>query len=158
MKTCIFLICLLGCFNHQIYAQQSPVSSGGDAKSASGSFSFSYGQISYTEIETNSISICQGVQQAFEIYDLGFSLGSNTNLKLSVFPNPFSSYVNLKIDNLDRSTLESSVFDAAGRLLSTQKIKQRETKINIDFLPSAVYFIVITDAGKMIKSFKVVKK
>ena len=66
MKRYIFTTVIALC-TMATFAQQGFVSTGGDAKSASGSISFSVGQLDYNFFSNNSILVIEGLQQPFEI-------------------------------------------------------------------------------------------
>ena len=153
MKAGLLVIFLIIFFN--LNAQQGTVTSGGVAIGNNGTISYTIGQIFYYSYNGSSKIISDGLQQPYEISEI-FS-NSNISLKMKVFPNPIKSFVILRIENLDRTTLECKLIDASGKVLSNQKVTQVETRLAMDYLPSAVYFLSVTDSDRLIKSFKIVK-
>ena len=90
------------------------------------------------------------------------SLGVDTIVKneaVSVYPNPFSSSVNIMIT--DASQLNKSelvLYDMLGRQVRTTAITQQLTTLSTDNLPSGMYFYKVTADGKTIQSGKLVSK
>ena len=140
-----------------VSAQQSAAVSGGQATGSGGTLSFSIGQVAYTSATGSGGTITQGVQQPFEIITLGTDNFSEITLIMSVFPNPTSSFVNLKVDNYNFENLAFYLMDISGKQLQTQKIDSSETQIQMENLPQAIYFLNVIDNNKQIKSFKINK-
>lgn len=159
MKTTTrLLVCLLlGASLTNVQAQEAPVATGGNASNASGSVDYSIGQIVYSTNSGVTGSVSQGIQQPYEIFTLGTDNFPNISLQMVVYPNPTTSSVSLKIEGLTFSTLEYQLFDLKGRQISNQKISQSETQIPLENLPSATYFLNVSDRNKTIKSFKIIK-
>ena len=158
MKTTKLLVCLLiGISLTNVQAQQTTIPSGKMASSLSGNINYSVGQTDYTTNSNPTGSLSQGVQQPYEIFSLGTNDFPNISLKMLVYPNPTVALVNLKIENLSSNALEYHLFDMTGKQISSQKINQAETQIPLENLPSATYFLNVSDNNKIIKSFKIIK-
>jgi hypothetical protein len=140
-----------------IFAQQATLASGREFSSVNGSLSYSVGQIDYETNLNPTGSLSQGVQQPYEIFTLGINDFPNINLKMLVYPNPTTTYFNLKIEDLSFNTLEYHLLDITGKEITNQKIYQSETQIPLENLPNATYFLNISDNSKTIKSFKIIK-
>ncbi len=140
-----------------IHAQQTTIASGKSISSINGNLSYSIGQISFTTISNPTGAISQGVQQPFEIYTLGTNDFQNISLKMSIYPNPTTTIVNLKINDLDSNSFEYQLFDLTGKQILNKKISQIETQIPLENLPTTTYFLYVSDNNKIIKSFKIIK-
>ena len=95
------------------------------------------------------------VQQAFEI---STTLGINEtsiNLELSVYPNPTTDYLTLKVEKTDN--LNYQLFDMQGRLIESKAVTSSSSNINLEGQPIATYFLKITKNNQLIKTFKVIK-
>ena len=90
------------CFSVNLSAQQAVVSAGAEAEGSGGTASFSIGQVFYNVSSGNNGYIVQGVQQPYEISVIS-SIHDAENIKLttSVFPNPVSEFLTLKIKDAD---------------------------------------------------------
>jgi hypothetical protein len=159
MKTTTkLLVCLFfGITFSSIHAQQTTIASGKSISSIDGNISYSVGQISYTTISNPTGTISQGVQQPFEIFTLGTNDFQNISLKISIYPNPTTTLVNLRIDDLDFISFEYQLFDVTGKQILNKKISQIETQIPLENLPAKAYFLNVSDNNKIIKSFKLIK-
>lgn len=159
MKSIIKLIvCLLIGLNiTKVQAQQAMIASGGTASSVNGNVSYSVGQITFTTISNPTGAISQGIQRPFEIYTLGSNDFQNISLKMSIYPNPSTTLVNLRIDDLDFNSYEYQLFDITGKQILNKKICQIVTQISLENLQVATYFLNVSDNSKTIKSFKIIK-
>ncbi len=98
----LVLFCLFG-FGFTIQAQNTIPASGGNASGGGGTVSYSVGQIVYTtNTSVSSGSVAQGVQQPFEISVItAIEQAEDITLVCSVYPNPASDFLTLKVENYD---------------------------------------------------------
>ncbi len=157
MKQKLFLVLLVSCF-FDGFSQSNSVSSGGTATGSNGSSTYTVGQVFYTTVTGSNGSVGQGVQQPYEITTLGNNNFPEIILQLKVSPNPTTSWVTLSIGDLDFDSVSFRLFDMQGRLISSQRIENIETRIDMEALPSAVYFLNVMDGAQVKKSFKIIKK
>ncbi|WP_439152888.1 T9SS type A sorting domain-containing protein [Winogradskyella sp.] len=140
-----------------IMAQESSNTSGGDATGNGGSVAYSVGQLVYTTNSNSSVTVTQGVQQAFEIFTLDIK-DNLFNLSLSVYPNPTLENITLQIGDYNSEKLSYQLFDMQGKQLSKGRIVAQQTQINMKSLPTATYFInVVNQENKKVQSFKIIK-
>lgn len=151
-----FLAFLLTMTISVIYAQEAVLTAGGDASSSSGSLAYSVGQVVYTTNSNTDGAVSKGVQQAFEIFTLSID-DNRLDILLSVYPNPTSSHINLRIDNQLSKDLSFQLYDLRGRLLSQGDITDKITQIDMQNLQSATYLLNVLQDHKRVKSFKVIK-
>ena len=137
-------------------AQQATLSSGGMA-TGSGSVAYSIGQIAYTTATNVSGSITQGVQQPIEIYTLGVDDFVNISLIMKAYPNPTQGDLTLEITDLKLENLTFQLIDLQGRSIENRKIANTNETIKMENLPSATYFLKVTNNNKEVKSFKIIK-
>ncbi len=140
-----------------VQAQESTNAAGGNATGSGGTVAYSVGQVAYTTNTDNSGSTAQGVQHAFEIFIVGVKEPA-LNVELMAYPNPTSDNLFLQIGNFNNEKLSYQIFDTQGKLLSNGKIKFPLTQVNMNNLPSAIYFIkVVNEDNKNVQSFKIIK-
>jgi hypothetical protein len=136
-------------------AQNNTVSAGGDASGSNGSVSYSVGQVFYTSAEGENGSISQGVQQA---YDIGVVTGvENRSIEATLFPNPTVGNVQLDIADFTQNTFEMNLFDAAGKLILSQKIAASTSLFSLNEYASGVYTLSIMKDKEQVKSFRIVR-
>lgn len=138
-------------------AQESANASGGDATGSGGTVAYSIGQIVYTTHTGSTGSVAQGVQQPYEISIVAGVEDHQISLNLKAFPNPTTNYLTLTIDNIELSNLNFQLFDISGKLLESKKIINTTEIIHMENLPSATYFLSVTNNNKELKTFKIVK-
>ena len=139
-----------------INAQEAVLTTGGDSSSSSGSLAYSVGQVVYTTNSNNDGTLSKGVQQAFEIFTLSID-DNRLDILLSVYPNPTTSHINLRIDDQLNKGLSYQLYDLRGRLLLQGDITDKITQVDMQKLQSATYMINILQDHKRVKSFKVIK-
>ena len=144
---------------YRLQAQEAVVSSGGNSTGVGGTVSYTIGQVLYiTSIDSNG-SVSQGVQQPFEISIVsGIEDGDKISL-YSVYPNPTSDILTLKVENYNGENLVYQLYDVNGKLLENNKIEGDKTSVSMNqFLPS-IYFLKVIDKNKKeVKTFKIIKK
>ena len=138
-----------------LHAQESPTAAGGEATGTGGTSSYSVGQVVYTTATGTNGSLAQGVQQPYEISVTIGIKETSINLELSVYPNPTTDYLTLKLDEFE--TLNFQLIDLQGKIIENKKISSTTTSINVENLPKALYFLNVTKNNKVVKSFKIIK-
>ena len=156
LKLCAVLLLGLGLSGLQ--AQESISSTGNNAIGSGGSASYSVGQVVYTTNTGTNGSVAQGVQQPFEIsVVVGIEEANDITLQCSVYPNPTTNFLMLKVENYDNIKLLYQLFDMQGKLLQTQKITDSQTSIVMSNLVPATYFVKVIEGNKEVKMFKIIK-
>ena len=141
-----------------IQAQQTIPTTGGNVLGFEGSVSYTVGQIEYTTNTGLTGSVAQGVQQPYEISTgIETEQGKEIKLVFSVYPNPATDFLTLKVENFSGSTLNYTLIDMSGKLIESKKIVDNETKIVMSKLAIATYFLEVYDNSKILKSFKIIK-
>jgi hypothetical protein len=154
-----FVAVLMLCSGMALEAQNAIPATGGNASGSGGSASFTVGQVVYTNnTSVSSGSTTQGVQQPFEISVItAIVQAESVSLVCSVYPNPVSEFLTLKIENYDRKSLFYKLFDADGKLLESKRVTGNETIISMTNLPPSLYFLKVIDNKKEIITFKIIK-
>jgi hypothetical protein len=159
MKRFIFiLVTSLFVLNASMQAQQVIASAGGYYTSAVNlTLSWTLGETiipSYGPV--NGLILTHGFQSVLQSVIVEENI--DTPVKVTVFPNPASDYLNISFaDPLD-AEVNLVLFDSEGKLFKTQVIEAATSEIQINFqdLPSGVYFLKMTK-GKLSNVYKVVK-
>jgi hypothetical protein len=151
ITTVAFLLLGLG----GLHAQESRSATGGEASGTGGTTSYTVGQMFYTTQTGTNESVAQGVQQPFEISTTVGINETTINLELSVYPNPTTNVLNLKVENVDG--LIYQLFDKQGKLLENKTVVNTNTTINVENLPSSTYFLKVTKNSQVTKTFKIIK-
>ena len=139
-----------------LHAQQAVIAAGGDVTGGGGSVSYSIGQTAYLTKTGNNNSITEGVQQPYEI---SVTVGINETgitLEMSVYPNPTTGYLILNVEISENLTYQ--LYDGLGRVIKKDIIKSNDTRIYLDDLANATYFLSVKSKDKTLKTFKIIKK
>ena len=137
--------------SHQVLS-----ATGGDATGSGGTVAFSVGQIVYTTNTGTTGYVAQGVEQAYEIYSVGIK-ETALNISLSVFPNPTSDFLTLKVEDYNNEALSYNLLDEQGKLVLNEQIITQDTQVAMSTLARGSYFINIVQANKKIQTFKIIK-
>ena len=82
-------------------------------------------------------------------------LSPNNNAGLSIYPNPASSFINIKNNN--GGAFDVSIYDISGRLLMEENSKQTITILDISKLASGIYSVYMTKDGQKINTKLVIQ-
>lgn len=143
-----------------LQAQEASTTAGSEAMGNGGTVSYSVGQVVYQANTGTNATIIQGVQQPFEISVVnGINQDQEINLECTVYPNPTSDYLTLKINSNVQTwhTLSVQLYDINGKLISQQQITANKTSIIVSNLLSAIYFLKISEGDIEVKTFKIIK-
>lgn len=142
-------------FHFVVHAQQSTVSSGGDATSTTGSVSFSIGQVSYGSAQATAGNINQGVQQPYLIVT---SLSEPSSLQHDwiVYPNPAHGQLTVHSTTGDKA-FHWSIFDSNGRLIKQHRSESSQAIIDLNDMSPAVYQLQITTIENITVQYKIIK-
>jgi len=138
-----------------LHAQETVSTTGGNATGVGGSLSYTVGQVFYSTNTGTTGSVLQGVQQPFEIYTTVGIHETDINLELSVYPNPTTNYLILKVEELEGITFQ--LFDLQGKVIENKKVMEMNTSIIMEELPKATYILKIAKNNKPVKTFKIIK-
>lgn len=136
-------------------AQESLNSAGGEIRIFGiGSNSFTIGQVFFNSYSDANYNLTEGVQHAYIVTTL-LSTDEKKLSLIKVFPNPVEDLLNVKIENNQK--FEFSLLDVQGKLIQKGNLLNNSI-INMKTLPSANYYLQLTDKNKEIKTFKIIKK
>jgi len=158
-KAIIFAVFLFWLSLTGLEAQATLSTTGGNVSGIGGSVSYSIGQMVYTTNKGEGWSLSSGVQQAYEIsIETEIKKTKGITLQCSVFPNPTTDIVKLKVEDFQMENLSYQLFDMSGKLLESKLVENVETSIAMDQHPSATYFLKVIQKNEVVKSFKIIKK
>jgi hypothetical protein len=138
-------------------AQQATTATGGDASGSGGTVAYSLGQIVYTTNTGTNGSVAQGVQQPYEISIVLGIEDNSINLELVAYPNPTNNFLTLNVGKAELSTLNFQLYDILGKLIESRKIISSTETIGMANLPSATYFLKVSNNNNELKTFKIIK-
>ena len=138
-------------------SQQTVTTSGGNIESDQVSLSYTIGQLKVNTIEKVDSSILeldfiQGVQYAY-IIDV-FDCRDYNSIKISVFPNPTSSIVNISMEKLS-DELRVVVFDVAGKEIYDHSFIENDFSIDFSSYSEGIYILGFYNFCGLFRSFKV---
>lgn len=158
----IRIIFILGLFllflTARVHSQQSINAAGGDNFGAGGTVSYSVAQIFYNSSNGSDGSIVEGVQQAYEISTLTNQESINVqDIDIAVYPNPTTEYLIVKFDKPDLLGYSFQLIDIDGKTIYSDIISSCETNLFVGNIKPSTYFLKVTQNGREINVFKIVK-
>ena len=108
-----------------------------------------------TEYQIQVQAVCDGATSPWSTM-ISQSTGINARLmgSISLYPNPASNYVDVRVSDNDIAVSRLEVYDVYGKLINEVEVIENPTRINVENLASGMYFVkVITNDGVATKSF-----
>ena len=139
-------------------AQNNTVASGANAFGATGSATYTVGQVFFVTNSSNTGTALQGLQQPFEITTLNTTEIPEIQLIASVYPNPTTQNVTLSVKNYDLTDLKFTLYGVLGKVIRTDLVLQEETPIDLSNQQAGLYFLKINNTTSELKTFKIIKK
>ena len=135
-------------------SQQTVTTNGGNIESDQVSLSYTIGQLKVNTIEKVDSSVLeldfiQGVQYAIDVFDCR----DYNNIKISVFPNPTSSIVNISMENIE-DKLSLIVYDVAGRKIYDHSFSEKDFSIDFSSYSEGIYILSFYNFCGLFRSFK----
>ena len=156
-KFAISLLLIIAGAN-SLLAQNGTSAAGGEATGSDGSVSYSVGQVFFQSVSDMDGSVSSGIQQAYVISEVpGTWTTDDIQLKVSIYPNPVSDYLLLRLDQSVTGDLEYHLLDMNGKSQIRAKITGNESIIPVGQLSPSVYILKITSYDNELKVFKIIK-
>jgi hypothetical protein len=143
-----------------LQAQESTITSGGEASGDGGTVSYTLGQVAFSTHTGTTGSVTEGVQQPYEISVVIGVDNIGIDLKISAYPNPVTDHLILTIaDDTYVGNIRwiASLYDLKGSILKKQIIVSDETTIDMADLQPATYFLKVISENEEVKTFKIIK-
>lgn len=157
MKSPLLIIHLLLLSFSALHAQQQTVTTGGKATGINGSVTYSVGELIIPDSKGPGGSLSGGLQLPYEISVITSLPRIDMILSASVFPNPTTNTVQLKIADPFLSSYRYSLYDSEGRLLKSAQIRNTITEIELGSYSRSFFILTIQNNNRQLKSFKIVK-
>lgn len=153
MKKILYLIFLLASTN--VYSQSVLSSGGGFSKSQTGSISTSVGQVFSKQIFNDKNSLKEGVLQISK--KESSNLNTLIERKITLYPNPSNSYVNISIpyEMIKKTTF--ILYDNLGKVIQRGYFYLIENKLDVSDLSNGIYYIDINYNTQQL-TYKIEKK
>jgi hypothetical protein len=151
LLSCFFFFLCAG----KIYSQSNTVPTGGEASGSGGTVSYTIGTVTYITLGDGSIDLTEGLQQPYEITIINGIKETGIVLS-SVYPNPTTDHVTLSI-NSDVKNMSYSLFDAAGKIISSELLDRPQTDIAMTKLAAGTFYIKVYGNRQEIKTYQVIK-
>jgi hypothetical protein len=136
----------------QSEAQISNNASGNDLSNQFGSIAYTIGEVFYIQ-KGSQFFLTEGIQNGITINPII----SNSSIKVLVYPNPTSDFINFKVQNLFFNNLSFILYNDIGHELLKGAILNSNTTVSLIQLPSSVYLIKIYRNQTEMAVYKIIK-
>ena len=158
MKRYIFILVIsLFVLNASLQAQEVIASAGGYNTATGITLSWTLGETIIPSYPVNNgLQLTTGFQSVLRTVIVEENI--DTPVKVTVFPNPASDYLNISFAEPLDAEVNLVLFDTEGKLFKNQVIEAATSEFQLNFqdLPSGIYFLKLTK-GKLSNVYKVVK-
>jgi hypothetical protein len=157
----ILLILIMICGSSFMYCQSLKpdviTTAGSFNINANNSVSWTIGECLIETFSNTNNKLTQGFQQS--IYEINTAIDNTLNLiKINLFPNPATDYINLEIELQDNQEFSYELYDLNGKCLQNGKINSAKSEIKLAGYSSRTYVLnVYARDRKILKSFKILK-
>jgi hypothetical protein len=148
----VFLILLILTNKTHSEAQISNNVSGKDISNQFGSIAYTIGEVFYVQ-KGSQYFLTEGIQNGITINPVK----SNSSIKVSVYPNPTSDFINFKVQNLFFNNLSFILYNDIGHELLKGTILNSNTTVSLSQFPSSVYLIKIYRNQTEMAVYKIIK-
>jgi hypothetical protein len=141
-----------------MWGQQAVLPAGGDTSSASGSVSYSVGQVFYAANSSSEGSVHEGVQHAFEWYPVSIK-NTEHEPALKIFPNPSTGqvFIQHKIESAAPGTYHIRLVDAHGNMLDYYKLDAIQGQIDLNGHSPGWYTLLVYGKEGVLQTYKILK-
>jgi len=137
-------------------ANPNLVSSSGDSfHNTSYQLDWSIGECVTTTHSAGNFEITQGFHQ--NSYVVTAIKNLQTDINISVYPNPITDLLSLKVESSEVESMQFTVTNFSGKILLTKNFTENIEQINFSNHTTGTYFISIMENHQLIKSFKIIK-
>jgi len=139
-----------------LLAQQDVVTSGGNGSGASGSISYSIGQVVYSNTSNATGSINQGVQQPYELTPISVN-ESLRDIAVELYPNPPRNNLLIRMPEFIPG-LTLQIFSLNGALIEERPMLSQQTIINAETWSASTYIVKLHDSAGNFSEYKLIKQ
>lgn len=142
----------------RLSAQQVISSGGTHAKGSGIALSWTVGEPVIGTLTNGSYILTQGFHQS-RLSSTSIDEIPAPGLSVTVYPNPTSYVLNIRVDEGDYSQLQYSLYSLDGKVLMTNKLTKDLTQVKLQKFSTGNYFLRISQKkGENVRTFKVVKQ
>ncbi len=154
MRFSLFVVLVWIQFPLFSYSQSSIVSSGDDFDSEDGSLSFSLGLVGINYVESEDLSVSEGIQHTYELVPNG---DSKSPIDVLIYPNPTVDIIYLEFIDEDITDMYYEVRDMVGRILLSEPVKLPKLSFSMEPYAEGTYILNVIKYNKNVTGFKIIK-
>jgi hypothetical protein len=140
-----------------LYAQQVVASGAGNADGTGGTVTYSVGQVVWATKTGAGGTITEGVQQPCEILFFYGIEEEGITVGYSVYPNPATTFIKLKIEKDNLQHYRYGLTDMKGEEMASGSVTDQVTTIPLEKLAAGNYFLLLLKDESLLTVYKVIK-
>lgn len=138
-------------------AQEVVATAGSTLGNSSGSISYTIGEGVAQTFTIGDKTLTQGFHQTTISVKIISEL-KDPDFSVSVFPNPASDMLTLRLTKGNILGLQYFLYDINGNLITQKNLESDETTVAVDQLAKGIYIIKVQDSKRELKTFKIIKE
>ncbi|WP_198034955.1 T9SS type A sorting domain-containing protein [Winogradskyella sp. J14-2] len=159
MKTNLLTIPLTVLSFSAIASAQTAIATAGDnAVNTNGNLSYTIGQVFYKMATDGNNTVTEGVQQSYDISEILSISDVDTEFDISIFPNPTTHLINVKLSDVLSVKTSYTLIDLNGKIVTVGETNDQSFQIDLSQLNSATYFLNIATSNNKFKTYKILKQ
>lgn len=142
-----------------VAGQRQVVSTAGEFnRNSDGSLSWTLGELTISTWSSSETMLTQGFQQSNLVVSTRIEPAAGSVFRAIAYPNPVRDRMSVEVDNWSKTTLYLELYDMNGRLLHKQQVQSNPSRLDFGGHPAGEYILQLKKAGKLIQSFKIIKR
>ena len=155
MRTIMLLLIITSCTG--LMAQEVVATAGSTFGNSSGRISYTIGEGVAQTFTKGDKTLTQGFHQPSITVKMLCKL-KDPDYSVSVFPNPTSDVLNIKVNMENASGLKYLLLDVNGKILSQKNMEGPEYNIHLDQFAAGFYILKVQIGTKELSTFKIMKE
>ena len=112
------------------------------------------------QVQVINVNGCSSTSSSFSYQFTGISNTDLSENSIIIYPNPADEIIYIDNKNL-KDNVQVKILDLMGRTVFMQELNalnkiDKVILVNVEFLESAIYFIEITEKGKLVQNGKII--
>jgi hypothetical protein len=140
-----------------LLAQQVVATAGGTLGNSNGTISYTIGEGVTQTLTKGDKTLTQGFHQT-TVLVIPINKKKDLDFSISVYPNPTSDKVTVKVEKEDITGLQFLLFNMNGKLILQKNLESNETSVSVEQLSSGFYLLKIQEGAIELRTFKIVKQ
>lgn len=153
----LILLLLLFVYGQLLLAQEVVATAGGTLGNSNGTMSYTIGEGVAQTLTKGDKTLTQGFHQT-TVQVIPISKKKDLDFSITVYPNPTSDLLTVKVEKEDVSGIQFLLFNMNGQLIMQKNMENNETSVSVTQLSTGFYLLKVQAGPIELRTFKIVKQ